>query len=169
MEAREDVEHLLRVDYLPEGVRPLYDTETGHRVRAKEVRLQPPWNTRSLVVEELRYEVVASVLAAKQRQKGLRPFTLMLANEVMANRDLRLDAFLVHPDFTPLMAKALAKPWCGILPKLYAHYDVPPGEVFGFAEPTYVGVVPVCNGAPGILLHNRDALIWGTFSRRAGV
>jgi hypothetical protein len=173
-DARNDVERLFVFDHLPPYVvRPIYDTDMPGcegRVEAITIELEPPWNSAYLVLEELRSEVVRKILEIKEMgAEPLRPFTLASAHETMANRDLLLDSILVHPEFVPLLVN-IRKLFLGKVVKVFEHYEVPPGEVYGLSEPQFVGVIPIRNdGVPGVALHNPHGLIWGRFPLRAGV
>jgi hypothetical protein len=171
VEAREDIEKLLLIDRLPRDMRPLYDTDTGKVMEATLIRLEPPWNSNIVMLqEELRSEIVQKILSVKEAgMQPLSPFTIVKAHEVFANRDLALHALLVHPEFVPLCAKA-QRPLFGIVPKLFEHYEIPPGEIYGVAQPEFVGAVPITReGVPGVALTNLDGIVWGRFSLRAGV
>lgn len=169
-EAREDVEQLFLIDHLPREVdRLMYDTETLGTVEAIPLKMAPPWNSAFMVQEELRSEVVRRILDVRRGMAPLAPFTIVKAHEVFANRDLALHSLLVHPEFVPLCVKA-RRPMFGIVPKLFEHYEVPPGEIYAVAQPEFVGVVPITwEGAPGVVLHNLNGIVWGRFQLRAGV
>jgi hypothetical protein len=163
MEAREDVERLFRVDLLPEGANPVYDTESMGNI-----------NVLCLAVDmaELRSNIIQTILQVRFQAEetgvdwALRPFTLIRAHEVMANRDLCLRAFLVNTEFVPLIAPASSSTWWGVRTHLFCHAEVPPGEVYAFAEPEFVGVVPIQGGVAGAAVCNLNGLIWGQFNRR---
>lgn len=168
IEAREDVERLFRIDRLPPQANAVYDTEDYRRAVVMPLRLEPPWNTALFLIEELRAEVVRLVTGIKTKgARELRPFTLVRAHEAMACWDVMLDSFLIHPDFAPLCGN-IVKPFFGKVAKLFAHPEVPYAEIYGLAEPDYVGVIPVQNGQPGALMHARN-VVWGRFSALAGV
>jgi hypothetical protein len=165
-EVREDVERLFVWDRLPPYVvRPIYDTDMGRQVVGMAIELEPPWNSALLVQDFLRSEVVCKITEVKEMgAEPLRHFTLMNAHEVMANRDLMLDSLLVHPDFAPLLVK-VRKPFFGKTLKVFGHYEVPPGEIFGLAPPPYLGTIPIRHdGVPGVAFHNPNGVLWGHFT-----
>ena len=168
MEAREDVENLFRIDHLPLGAEPNYDDLIHGRIRAKEIVLAPPWNETSIVLDELRFEVVRAIIDMRTDEGALRHFTLLNALTALGYRDVVLEALLVNPECVPLLAKVAGPKWGGKL-RLFQHMDVPVGEVYGLAGPDYVGVVSVRKGIPGVLLHNPHGIVWGHFPRRPGV
>lgn len=165
MEAREDVERLLRVDLVPDGANVVYDTEDMGNVHVPCLAID---------MAELRSNIVQAILDVRFQadQTGdwsLRPFTLVGAHEAMANRDLCLRAFLVNTQFVPLIEQVCRTPLWGIKLSLFCHAEVPPGEVYAFAEPEYVGVVPIQGGVAGVAICNLNGVAWGQFHRRRGV
>ena len=161
MPIREDVENLFFVDRVPPDALLQYDSGLRDRIRAELILLPPEWSGAPLL-EAWRAEVVRSIMSAKQDVPLLRPFTLYGAHEIMCNRDNLLDALLVNPDFAPLLVKVL-KPWMGLKLKVFVHFDVPDGEVYGLAEPQFVGVAPIQRGAPAAALTNPIGVVWGRF------
>ncbi len=167
IEAREDVERLFLVERLPREALPVYDTEDMGMRQVPLIRLEEPWDTKEFLVEELRSEIVRSILEVKSWHDAIEPFTLERAHEAMANRDVRLDAFLVHPEFVPLCVN-IVKPFFGYVAKLFEHIEVPFAEIYGLCEPEYLGRVPVQNGRPGAFRFSSN-VIWGRFQPRRGV
>lgn len=167
IEAREDVERLFLVERLPPEAMPIYDTEGQGTHRVVPIRLEEPWDTKEFLLDELRCDVVRSILEVKSWADPIDPFTLANAHEAMANRDVRLDAFLVHPEFVPLCVN-MTKPFFGYTAKLFEHPDVPYAEIYGLCEPEYLGRVPVQKGRPGAFRFSSN-VIWGNFKPRAGV
>lgn len=131
------------------------------------IRLEEPWDTEKFILEELRSDVVCSIIEMREKIPPLQPFTLMAAHEAMYGHDVRLSAILVHPAFVPLCEK-MVKPWLGHTVMLFEHHEVPPAEVYGVCEPEFLGVLPVHKGRAGAF-RVTDNIVWGEFSSRAGV
>jgi len=160
---REDVESLFWIDRVPPDVRLWYDSGVRNRVEPELILLDSSCSGDPLR-DVWRAEVIKEIMSAKRDVPPLLPFTLYGAHEVMCNGDNRLDSLLVHPDFTPLLVKVL-KPWMGLRLKVFVHLDVPDGEVFGLAEPQFVGVAPIQRGAPAAALTNPNGVVWGFFPK----
>lgn len=158
--ARTDVEALFQWDAVEEFVvRPMYDCPDGGTLEI----IRTPFSARFLVPDELRSEVVRAILEVKfMGQTELLDFTIEKVIGAFQVRDLMLDALLVHPDMVPLIK--VNGPALGHRPKLFAHQDVPIGEIFATAEPSFLGVIPVSpEGIPGVGLWNPHGVIWGYF------
>lgn len=166
VEAREDVERIFMIDRLPAVANPFYDHDRGAKV-VPFIQLREPWNTEHFLIEELRADVVHSLLEVRRKLPPLDPFTLVRAHEAMANRDVPLASFLIHPDFTPLCEK-LVRPMFGIEPQLFAHHEVPYAEIYAMCAPDYLGVIPVSKGRVGAYRFSEN-VVWGRFKPRAGV
>ncbi len=166
MIAREDVERLFLVEHLPLETLLIYDSDMG-RQQVPLIKLEEPWDSPPFLIEKLRSDVVRSILEARRKENRIRPFTLVNAHEAMANRDVRLDALLVHTDFVPL-CENMTKMFFGIVAKLFAHHEVPVAEVYGLCQPEYLGRVPVKKGRPGAFRFSTN-VVWGTFDARRGV
>ena len=160
---REDVENLFWIDRVPPEARLWYDSGVRERIEPELILLDPVCSGDTLR-DVWRAEVVKEILSAKRGTPPLRPFTLYGAHEIMCSRDTLLDSLLVHPDFAPLLIKVV-KPWMGLKLKVFVHFDVPDGEVFGLAEPQFVGIAPIQRGAPAAALTNNLGVIWGRFPR----
>ncbi len=165
-EYRTDVEQLFMVDRIPPGVAPIYDA-LDNRGTKRVPLIQLEGGTKATLVEELRSDVVRSIVGVRRKTPPLSPFTLVRAHEAMANRDVMLAAFLCNPTFTPLCEKLL-RPLFGIVAQLFAHYEVPSAEIYAVCEPRYLGVIPIQNGHPGAYRFSEN-VVWGRFHPRAGV
>jgi hypothetical protein len=169
VEVREDIERIFVVDKVPRGCDLLYDLGGTDcvldRMRPTMIHMAPPWNEGVLLMDVWRAEIVNAILSVKEAADPLRPFTLMRCHEEMYGRALALDSLLVNTEMIPLLGK-VGEPWLGKAVRLFSHFDVPMGEVYGFAEPEFVGVVPIQAGVPGIALTNQNGIVWGTFRER---
>jgi hypothetical protein len=157
---RADVENLFLMDRLPPEVETVvYETM---EMRRCEVEMNVALSIRN----ELRAQLVARIIDTAMGIPELQPFDLLKAHEVMANRDISLNALLVRPDFVPLLDK-IRRPILGIKVKVFAHDEVPPGDVYGLTEPQFLGsVARSTNGTIGIALTNPDGIVWGRFPPR---
>jgi hypothetical protein len=164
---RKDVEQLFVHDRIPAFViTPCYDRGRRPGELSMNIQIQPEFDASLLFVEELRIAIVQTILEIKiMGVPPIQPFTVVKAHEHMGNCDLRLDSLLVNDEFEPLLVKA-RQPVLGHQLKLFGHPEVPPGEVYGLAQPEYVGVIPIQNGLPGVALTNLPGLIWGRFQLR---
>jgi hypothetical protein len=172
LEAREDVERLFLIDRLPPGAQPVYDTadpNSTNRMRKTVplIQLAGACDTKELLVEELRAEVVRSIVEVREKVPAVEPFTLVRAHEAMCNRDVPLGSFLIHPDFAHLCAK-LVEPMFGIKAKLFGHHEVPYAEIYAMCAPDYLGVIPVKKGRPGVYRFSEN-VVWGRFQPVRGV
>jgi hypothetical protein len=163
---RRDVEKILRADKFPFGQEhAIYDTDTGMGVAGRRVGVDLSWSHTN----DLRAKIVQFIVdgAMNHPEQKVEPFTVPNAHEAMGNRDLLLDSVLVNTDFVPLLANVI-RPWLGVhYLKVFAHDEVPPGDIYGFAEPDYVGIVarnPM--GGVGVLVTNMSGIIWGRFRLR---
>lgn len=157
---RADVEELFLWDRYPLEVNEaIYDTNTRQRVHV-------PLSSALSVRNELRAQLVERIKDAAMMLPETDPFTIVKAHEVIANRDLRLDAVLVRPDFVPLLGK-VRRPMFGINLKVFGHDEVLPGDVFCLAEPEFLGrVARAPSGKIGIAVTNAEAIVWGRFPLR---
>lgn len=157
MDVRTDVESLFLIDEVPNVIDdPMYDVPYGGRIR---IRL----STECSILYELRAQVVMAILDIASRSAELAPFTIVKAHEVMACHDISLHSLLVHPEFTPLLVRA-QRQWFGMKLKIFAHEEVPRGEVYGLAEPMFLGVVAVSReGLTGLAVTNPWGVLRGSF------
>ncbi len=172
VDSREDIERLFIIDRVAPEAMPVYDTEHMAHIRVEPIRLESPWNeVPGLLRDELRSEIVQKLMEVRDSKPPIRPFNLLNAVHAVEVLDLMLQSFLVHPDFVPLMKKVERHRYWGAgrWLRIFKHYEVPPGEIFAFPEPQFVGVVAIHRGQPGVIITNPNAIIWGCFARRAGV